>query len=246
MGRERDLCLSLRHGAGWSAGPGPPDTRRVRPPVGVSPAPNRSVTTPALELHGITKRFGPVQALRGADFTLAPGEVHALLGENGAGKSTLMHVAYGLVRPDAGTIVVRGITVAPRSPRDARRLGIGMVHQHFTAIPALTVAENVALTAGWPLRPAPLRARVLSLMERVGLPLEPSAVAGGLTVAARQRLEILKALAADATILLLDEPTAVLAPPDAAELLRVVRDFAAGGGSVVLITHKLDEALRAA
>jgi len=204
------------------------------------------VTAPALELRGITKRFGPVQALRGADFTLAPGEVHALLGENGAGKSTLMHVAYGLVRPDAGTIVVRGITVAPRSPRDARRLGVGMVHQHFTAIPALTVAENVALTAGWPLRPAPLRARVLGLMERVGLPLEPSAVAGGLTVAARQRLEILKALAADATILLLDEPTAVLAPPDAAELLRVVRDFAAGGGSVVLITHKLDEALRAA
>ena len=204
------------------------------------------MTTPALELRGITKRFGPVQALRGADFTLAPGEVHALLGENGAGKSTLMHIVYGLVRPDAGTIVVRGVTVAPRRPRDARRLGIGMVHQHFTAIPALTVAENVALTAGWPLRPAPLRARVLALMKRVGLPLEPSAVAGGLTVAARQRLEILKALAADATILLLDEPTAVLAPPDAAELLRVVRDFAAGGGSVVLITHKLDEALRTA
>lgn len=204
------------------------------------------MTTPALELRGIAKRFGPVQALRGADFTLVPGEVHALLGENGAGKTTLMHVAYGLVHPDAGTIAVRGRTVRPRSPREARRLGLGMVHQHFTAIPAFTVAENIALSAGWPVRPRELRRRVLDLMRRVGLALDPAARAGGLAVAAKQRLEILKAVAADATILLLDEPTAVLAPPDAEELLRVVREFAAGGGAVVLITHKLDEALRAA
>ena len=204
------------------------------------------MTAPALELRGIVKRFGPVQALRGADFTLVTGEVHALLGENGAGKSTLMHVAYGLVRPDAGTMAVRGRTVLPRSPRDAHRLGIGMVHQHFTSVPALTVAENIALSAGWPVRPSALRTRVLALMERVGLPLDPDARSGALTVAAKQRLEIVKALAADAAILLLDEPTAVLAPPDAEELLRVVREFAAGGGSVVLITHKLDEALRAA
>src|SRR4029077_13647769 len=153
------------------------------------------------------KRFGSVQALRGADFALAPGELHALLGENGAGKTTLMHVAFGLVRPDAGEIAVAGVPRAMGSPRVARRLGIGMVHQHFTSIPALTVAENVALTAGWPLRPAPLRARVLGLVERVGLPREPSAVAGGLTVAARQRLEILKALAADGKILLLGQAT---------------------------------------
>ena len=204
------------------------------------------MTTPALELHGVVKRFGPVQALRGADFTLAPGEVHALLGENGAGKSTLMHVAYGLVRPDAGAMAVRGRTVLPRSPRDARRLGLGMVHQHFTSIPAFTVAENIALSAGWSVRPKELRQRVLDLMGRVGLALDPDARAGTLTVAAKQRLEILKALAADATILLLDEPTAVLAPSDAEELLRVVREFAAGGGAAVLITHKLDEALRAA
>ena len=202
--------------------------------------------TSALELRGIVKRFGPVQALRGADFTLAPGEVHALLGENGAGKSTLMHVAYGLVRPDAGTMTVRGRTVLPNSPREARRLGLGMVHQHFTSIPAFTVAENVALSAGWSVRPKELRDRVLDLMGRVGLTLDPDARAGGLTVAAKQRLEILKALAGDATILLLDEPTAVLAPPDAEELLRVVREFAGGGGAAVLITHKLDEALRAA
>ncbi len=202
--------------------------------------------TSALELRGIVKRFGPVEALRGADFTLAPGEVHALLGENGAGKSTLMHVAYGLVRPDAGAMTVRGRTVLPNSPREARRLGLGMVHQHFTSIPAFTVAENVALSAGWAVRPKELRDRVLDLMGRVGLTLDPDARAGVLTVAAKQRLEILKALAGDATILLLDEPTAVLAPPDAEELLRVVREFAGDGGAAVLITHKLDEALRAA
>ena len=204
------------------------------------------MTTPALELRGIVKRFGPVQALRGADFTLAAGEVHALLGENGAGKSTLMHIAYGLVRPDAGTIAVRGRATFPRSPRDARRFGIGMVHQHFTSIPALTVGENIALAAGWPVRPAALRSRVLALMDRVGLALAPESRAGVLTVAAKQRLEILKALATDATILLLDEPTALLAPSEADEVLRIVREFALGGGSAVLITHKLEEALRAA
>ena len=146
------------------------------------------MTTPALELHGIVKRFGPVQALRGADFTLAPGEVHALLGENGAGKSTLMHVAYGLVRPDAGAMAVRARTLLPRSPRDARRLGLGMVHQHFTSIPAFTVAENIALSAGWSVRPKELRQRVLDLMGRVVLALDPDALAGTLTVAAKQRL----------------------------------------------------------
>ena len=204
------------------------------------------MSTPALELRGIVKRFGPVQALRGADFTLAAGEVHALLGENGAGKSTLMHVAYGLIRPDAGTIAVRGRPAFPRSPRDARRLGIGMVHQHFTSVPALSVAENIALAAGWPVRPKALQSRVLALMDRVGLALKPETRAGALTVVAKQRLEILKALATDATILLLDEPTAVLPPSEADELLRIVREFARGGGSAVLITHKLEEALRAA
>lgn len=204
------------------------------------------MSNPALELRGVAKRFGPVQALRGADFTLGAGEVHALLGENGAGKSTLMHLAYGLVRADAGTMRVRGHSGWPHSPREARGVGIGMVHQHFTAIPALTVAENVALAAGWSVRPAQLRGRVEQLMERVGLPLDPAARAGDLGVAFRQRLEILKALATSATILLLDEPTAVLAPAEADELLRLARRMAAGGRSVVLITHKLEEALRAA
>jgi general nucleoside transport system ATP-binding protein len=196
-----------------------------------------------LELAGIHKRFGSVQALRGADFLLSQGELQALLGENGAGKSTLMHVAYGLIRRDAGEIRIDGRARVIGSPREARRAGIGMVHQHFTVIPALTVAENVALAAGWSVRPRELRSRTLALSERVGLMLDPDQRAGRLSVALKQRLEILKALASDARILLLDEPTAVLAPAEANELLRVVRSFTASGGSAVLITHKLDEAL---
>lgn len=204
------------------------------------------MTAPALELRGIQKRFGPVHALRGADFTLMPGELHALLGENGAGKTTLMHVAYGLTRPDGGEIKVGGAHVAIPSPRAARRLGIGMVHQHFTSVPALSVAENVALAAGWPVNPKALGERVRALSERIGLPLDPAASAGSLTVGLKQRLEIVKALATETRTLLLDEPTAVLALGEADELLRVVRSFTAKGGAVVLITHKLDEALAAA
>jgi general nucleoside transport system ATP-binding protein len=201
---------------------------------------------PVLELTGVQKQFGSVRALRGADFALSVGEVHALLGENGAGKSTLMHVAYGLVRRDGGEVRVNGVAHPLRSPREARRLGIGMVHQHFTAVPALTVAENVALTAGWAIGPKELRERTRSLSERVGLPLDPDQRAGRLSVALKQRLEIVKALAGDARVLLLDEPTAVLAPSEAEELFDVIRAFTASGGSAVLITHKLDEALRAA
>jgi len=204
------------------------------------------VVPPALELVGIQKRFGSVQALRGADFSLGTGELHALLGENGAGKSTLMHVANGLVRRDAGEVRVYGTVRSISSARTARELGIGMVHQHFTAVPAMTVAENIALFAGWSAPPRELRERARSASERVGLPLDPDQRAGRLSVALKQRLEIVKALAADVRILLLDEPTAVLAPAEAEELLAVIRDFTNRGGSAVLITHKLDEALRAA
>ncbi|HEV8178434.1 MAG TPA: ATP-binding cassette domain-containing protein [Gemmatimonadales bacterium] len=202
--------------------------------------------TAVLQLAGIDKRFGSVHALRGVDFVLAPGEVHALLGENGAGKSTLMHVAYGLARPDAGKIIVNGAVRRIANPRAARGLGIGMVHQHFTSVPALTVAENVALSAGWPGNPHEMRERTRLLSERMGLPLDPDQRAGRLSVSLKQRLEIVKALAGEAGILLLDEPTGVLAPPEAELLLQMVRNFAAAGGSAVLITHKLDEALRTA
>ncbi len=204
------------------------------------------MTKPALQLTGIHKHFGSVHALRGADFTLMPGELHALLGENGAGKTTLMHVAYGLVHPDAGTISIGGADVSRHSPQNARAQGIGMVHQHFTSVPAFSVAENVALAAGWPVTPAALRRRVRDLCDRVGLPLDPDERAGRLSVGLKQRLEIVKALAADARILLLDEPTAVLAPAEVEEFLQMVRRFTSEGGAAVLITHKLDEALSAA
>ncbi|HEX6669438.1 MAG TPA: ATP-binding cassette domain-containing protein [Gemmatimonadales bacterium] len=201
---------------------------------------------PALELVGIQRKFGSVHALRGADFTLLPGEVHALLGENGAGKTTLMQIAGGLVHPDAGEVRVEGVPHARLSPRLARGLGIGMVHQHFTSVPALTVAENVALAARWPVAPAALRLRVRETSARVGLPLDPDTRVEQLSVGLRQRLEIVKTLASDVRILLLDEPTAVLAPREVEDLVRVIRRFTAAGGSAVLITHKLDEALAAA
>ena len=199
-----------------------------------------------LQLRDIHKTFGDVRALSGVRLDVRAGEVHALLGENGAGKSTLMHIAYGMLQPESGELLVRGKAQRFHSPRDARAAGIGMVHQHFTSIPALTVAENIALLTGWPVRPRELAARVRELTQRLGLPLDPAARAAALPVALLQRLEIVKALASDAQVLLLDEPTAVLAPAEAEELLQRARAFAEAGGAVVLITHKLEEALRAA
>lgn len=195
---------------------------------------------PALDLAGISKIFGSVQALRGADFVLAPGEVHALLGENGAGKSTLMHIADGMLRPDAGTIRINGQAVVLRSPRGARARGIGMVHQHFTSIGGLTVAENLALALG-PAGPTPA-----PVPGRLREGLDPDALVEQLPVALRQRLEIVKALATGARALLLDEPTALLAPSEVEELLGFVREFVRDGGSVALITHKLPEVFAAA
>jgi ABC-type uncharacterized transport system ATPase subunit len=203
------------------------------------------VTPPALQLRNIHKRYGTTAALSGAALDVEWGEIHALLGENGAGKSTLLRIAGGLERADAGTIEVGGAQATIRSPRDAHRLGIGMVHQHPTSIPSLTVADNIALNAGWPVRPRDVRRRVAELSAESGLPIDPDAYAGRLPVALKQRLEILKALAARARILLLDEPTSVLAPLEAEELLRVLAGFAAAGNSVVLVTHKLSEALQA-
>jgi simple sugar transport system ATP-binding protein len=204
------------------------------------------VTGPILDLRNIHKRFGTVQALTGAGLVVRAGEVHALLGENGAGKTTLMHIASGMLAPDSGEILIDGVARRLRSPRDARGAGIGLVHQHFTSIPALTVAENIALFAGWDVRPRELALRVSALTQRLNLPLDPAARAGTLPVALLQRLEIVKALAGDARVLLLDEPTGVLAPSEADELLARARAFAEAGGAVVLITHKLDEALRGA
>ena len=200
-----------------------------------------------LSLAQITKRFGPALALDNVSFDVAAGEVHALLGENGAGKSTLMHVAYGMVRPDSGSVRMgpdRPRTFA--SPTEARAAGIGMVHQHFTSIPALSVGENIALTAGWGETGKRAEQRAAAVIARLALPLDPAALVQSLSAQLRQRLEIVKALAADARVLLLDEPSAVLAPREVRELLRTIRGFAASGGAVVLITHKLDEVFAAA
>lgn len=202
--------------------------------------------TPVLELRGISKRYGSVEALREVDFTLEAGEIHALLGENGAGKSTLMKVAFGLVRPDAGIIAVDGASARLRDPVDARRLGIGMVHQHFTSIPAFTVLENAALSAGWRLKRTVARDRLRQLSEQTGLGLDPDARVEGLSAGLKQRLEVLKALAADARILLLDEPSSVLPPSETETFLALIQGLRARGVSSVLITHKLAEALAVA
>src|SRR5918999_2304771 len=207
-------------------------------------------STPAVALADIVKRFGTVTALDGASLSVRSGTVHALLGENGAGKTTLMRIAFGMIRPDAGRLLVHGRSVAWRAPVDAILAGIGMVHQHFTLVPAMTVAENVELGAGiangWRFdqRAAEERARVLG--QTSGLEVDPGARVMELSIAAQQRVEILKALGRDARILILDEPTAVLAPRETEELLRWLRAYADGGGTAILITHKLREAIAVA
>jgi ABC-type uncharacterized transport system ATPase subunit len=201
-----------------------------------------------LELRGITKRFGDLVANDHIDITVEPGEVHALLGENGAGKSTLMNQLYGLLQPDEGEILVDGEKKIFRSPRDAIAAGIGMVHQHFMLVPVFTVAENIALgaeeTRGGPLGFLDRRRNrrdVLAVSEKYGLPVDPDALVEDLPVGAQQRVEIVKALTRDVDLLILDEPTAVLTPQETEELLLVMRSLAAGGKSIVFISHKLKE-----
>ncbi|HET6175170.1 MAG TPA: ABC transporter ATP-binding protein [Gaiellales bacterium] len=204
----------------------------------------------ALELRGITKRFGSFTANDRIDFDLRQGEVHALLGENGAGKSTLMNVLYGLYKPDEGEIFVRGRPDAITSSADAIRLGIGMVHQHFMLIPVMTVVENIVLGAEpteylqLDLRTA--RERVRELSSSYGLVVDPDAVIEEIGVGQQQRVEILKALYRHARVLILDEPTAVLTPQEVDELFAVLRTLVAGGTSIILITHKLHEVLEVA
>ncbi|MEW9552850.1 ABC transporter ATP-binding protein [Nonomuraea sp. NPDC050783] len=204
---------------------------------------------PAVELRGITKRFGGVPANDGIDLAVRPGEVHAVVGENGAGKSTLMSVLYGLHRPDAGQVLRAGTPVRLRSPADAIAHGLGMVHQRFRLFPGLSVAENVVIGAeptrrGLLDRAAAHRA-VSALAARYGLAVDPAARVGDLPVGVRQRVEILKALHRRAEVLILDEPTAVLTPGEAESLFRMVRGLAGEGVSVLLVTHKLEEVLAA-
>ncbi len=200
----------------------------------------------ALSLRGVTKRFGNTIALNGAQLDVRPGTIHALLGENGAGKTTLMRIAFGMLRPDAGTIEVDGVPRHWRSSADAIAGRLGMVHQHFLLVPAMTVAENVALGDDGFFRafdPHAAADRVRKIGKETGLALDPSARVADLPVGAQQRLEIVKALARDAMILILDEPTAVLSPADSRDLYAWLRSFVARGRTVILITHKVREAL---
>jgi general nucleoside transport system ATP-binding protein len=202
--------------------------------------------TPVLELVGISKAFGSTVALSDASLTVDAGSVHAVLGENGAGKTTLMRVAFGLVRPDQGRIRIHGRAAGGYSARAARAAGIGMVHQHLSLVPALTAAENLALGGRGLFRHRDAEQLLVRTAEASGLHVPADARVEELGIVQQQRLELLKALARGARILILDEPTSGLAPPEIEDLLRWIRQFAGAGGSVVLVTHKLREALAVA
>lgn len=214
-------------------------------------SPLNAVEMPAAVLmHGIVKRFPGVLANDHVDFDLRVGEIHALLGENGAGKSTLMSVLAGLYKPEAGTMAVRDPArdvlrpVSFNSPRDAIRHGLGMIHQHFTLVASQTVTENILLGLDEPrflMRLAQYDKRVAELSERFGLKITPTAKIWQLTVGEQQRVEILKMLYRGVQVLIMDEPTAVLAPTEIEGLIKTLRAMAAEGKSLVFITHKLNE-----
>jgi len=198
-------------------------------------------------MTGITKRFPGVVANDHVDFDVRRGEIHTLFGENGAGKSTLMRVLYGLYRPDEGEIKMNGQRITIASPADAIRQGIGMIHQHFMLVDTLTVAENVALgekSSRGPLTDlSRVSARINELAETYGLHVDPQAIIWQLSVGERQRVEIIKALYRNVSLLVLDEPTAVLTPREVEELFVVLRQMTAGGRGLVFISHKIHEVL---
>jgi general nucleoside transport system ATP-binding protein len=204
-----------------------------------------------LELRNITKRFGTLVANDNISLTLAPGEILSLLGENGAGKSTLMNVLYGLLQPEEGQILIDDKPVKFSGPGEAMTAGIGMVHQHFMLIPVFTVAENVVLgneptgkVGNLDLDAA--RKLVKEISDRFGFDIDPDAKVQDLPVGAQQRVEIIKSLARDAKILVLDEPTAVLTPQETDELMDIMRGLSKNGTSIIFITHKLREVQKVA
>jgi len=209
----------------------------------LTPEIERSPVVLDLELDEISKRFRKVIALNEASLKVRPGTIHALLGENGAGKTTLMRIAFGMIAPDSGRIRVRGRTLRFSSPSDAIAAGIGMVHQQFSLVPEMTVAENVALGGHGRYDTKRVASRVMEIAERLGMAIDPSEKVKELTASERQKLEIVRLFAHEARTLILDEPTAVLTLRDVGDLFTQLRSFADSGGSVVLITHKLQDAL---
>ena len=200
-----------------------------------------------IELRGISKRFGSVLANDNLHITVAPGTIHAIVGENGAGKSTAMRIAYGFYTADSGEVLVNGQVADIRSPHDAIALGIGMVHQHFMLMQPMTVAENIVLgaepgsTLSLNLKMAAADIRRLS--DEFKLAVDPDATVESLSVGQQQRVELLKALYRRAQLLILDEPTAVLTPQEVEEFFGILRRMREQGRTVVIITHKLSEVL---
>ena len=215
-------------------------------------------SAPFLSMRGITKRYDSNVALNAVDFEARSDEIHALLGENGAGKSTLMQILAGLVKADSAEISLNGSPVLIDSPGAARTLGIAMVHQHFTLVPAFTIAENLALNLpdnrsllqrlkqGFAYSTGASAERALEMAKSLGWELSPNSRVSDLPVGTQQRVEIVKALAADANLLIFDEPTAVLAPNEVEELFTVLRRLRDQGKTVVLIAHKLAEIMAVA
>lgn len=201
------------------------------------------VGRPQLEVSGFSKRFGPVKANTDVDLDVFPGEVHALVGENGAGKSTLLKMIYGVLTPDSGSMRVDGTTVCPGNPAQARALGIGMVFQDLRLVPALTVSENVALavSGGALLRIERLAKQIEQASDRHGLRVHARSRVQHLSIGERQRVEILKVLMSGARLVILDEPTSVLAPQEVEALFGVVQHLRDQGFGVVIVTHKLNE-----
>lgn len=198
-----------------------------------------------IQLHHITKQFPGVLANDHISLTLSGGEIHTLLGENGAGKSTLLNILSGMLQPDKGQILVRGREVKLASPHEALRQGIGTVYQHFTLVPTLSVLENIILGAetGFRLDLRRAEQRLQALLGDFGLPVSPGVAVQHLSLGQQQRVEIIKALYRGSQILLLDEPTSVLTPPEVRDLFALLRSLKVKGVAVVFITHKLDEAL---
>jgi len=198
-------------------------------------------STPRLQLRGIGKRYPTVIANDGIDLAVHVGEIHALLGENGAGKSTLMKIVYGVTQPDVGSIEWQGAPVKIDSPAVARRLGIGMVFQHFSLFETLTVAENIALSMDKKVEPSALAQRIREVSQRYGLPVDPQRLTHGMSVGERQRVEIVRCLLQSPRLLIMDEPTSVLTPQAVLTLFETLRRLAQEGVSILYISHKLDE-----
>jgi ABC-type uncharacterized transport system ATPase subunit len=196
---------------------------------------------PRLALKGITKRFPGVLANDNVSFEVKPGEIHALLGENGAGKSTLVKMIYGIMQPDAGEIRWNGERVTVSNPKAARKLGVGMVFQHFSLFEALTVFENIALGLDAKIPQRELEAKINAVMKQYGLTLDPQRIVSDLSVGERQRIEIVRALLLNPTLLIMDEPTSVLTPQEVEQLFVVLRQLAKEGCSILYISHKLHE-----